>query len=121
MKNEERAAFLLDKYGDELYKFAFILTGADGAASEVFRDAFAFAAGKKTFTNEDDPDKRLLFSIIYKLASKRKTEGYKEEYGKKSDTFYEMLSLPLCERAVNHLVLYEDLTEKEAKEVINNK
>ena len=40
---------------------------------------------------------------------------------KKSDTFDELMKLPLNERAVAHLIMYEDMTEQEANGVINRK
>lgn len=122
MMNEQRASALMDKYGDELYKFAYILTGADNDAAEVFSDALAEVITKNLLTGKDEEDRALLFARVYKYASKRKTAAeYDGKYGKKSDTFYELMKLPLKERAFYHLTEYEDMTEQKAKEVTGQK
>ena len=122
MMNDQRASVLMDKYGDDLYRFAFILTGTDNDAAEVFSGAFAAVCTNKLFTGKDKEDREILFCNMYKAASKLKTAAlYDGKYGKKSDTFDELMELPLNERAVAHLIMYEDMTEQEANGVINRK
>ena len=123
MISEKKAADLLEKYGDELYRFAFIMTLSEETAGKILAEAFEYAAGKELFSGTDNTDKKLLLSRIYKNAVKSgKSASYDEEkYGKKSDTFNELVSLPLKERAVYHLTLYENMEEKEAEEVISGK
>ena len=112
----------MDKYGDELYKFAFILTGTDKDAAEVFSDAFAQAAANGLLSGRDEEDRELMFAQIYKTASKLKTTAeYDGKYGKKSDAFYEMMKMPLRERAFYHLTEYENMTEQKANGVIGKK
>ena len=123
MQNDDRALFLMKKYGDGLYRFAYILTLSDEAAGRIFSDAFADVTGKMLMTESDKDDRKTLFAHIYKNAVKCKTNGiYREEkYGAKSDTFNEIIRLPLKERAINHLMIYEEMTEQEAKEVTGGK
>ena len=122
MINEERAALLLDKYGDDLYRFAYILTLSEDTAGHAVSDAFAEASGRGLLSNSDKDDKKLLFSLIYKNTAKCKPGSFDEDkYGKKSETFYEIIKLPLKERASNHLALYEDMAEQDIKEVIKAK
>ncbi len=121
MLNDERAVFLLNKYGDDMYRFAYVLTCADNVAAEAVSDAFFEVTGKKTFTGVDSKDKELLLAQIYKNASKRKPAVYDEKYGKKGDTFNELMKMPVKDRAISHLMLYEDMTEQKAKEVLGVK
>ena len=123
MQNDDRALALLKKYGDGLYRFAYILTLSDGAAGQVLSDAFADVTGKLLLTESDKDDRKTLFKHIYKNAVKRRTGGVYDEskYGKKSETFNEIVKLPIKERAIRHLMLYEEMTEQEAKEVISGK
>lgn len=123
MYQDDRALFLLNKYGDDLYRFAFILTCSDEAAGQILPDVFEEAAGKQIFTDKDKDDKLILLSLIYKNAAKRGGGGGYDEkkHGKKSGDFMQMIKLPQNERAVSHLMLYEDLTEQEAKAVTGSK
>ena len=123
MKNEDRALFLLNKYGDDLYRFAFILTCSEDAAGRIMTEALEFASGNELFADKDKDDKKILFSRIYKSAVKNGEPALydEEKYGKKSDTSNELINLPLKERAIRHLCLYEDMEEKEAEEVISGK
>lgn len=123
MMTEKTAADLLEKYGDDLYRFAFILTLSEETAKNILAESFEYAAGKELLSGVDNKDKKLLLSRIYKNAVKSgKSATYDEnKYGKKSDTFIELIGLPLKERAIRHLCLYEDMEEKEAEEVISGK
>lgn len=123
MHNDDRALFLLNKYGDDIYRFAFILTCNEDRAGVIMAEAFEYAAGNGLFSDKDKDDKKLLFSRVYKNAVKNGDPAVydEEKYGKKSDTFKSIVSLPLKERAIRHLILYEDMEEKEAEKVISGR
>lgn len=116
---------LIDKYGDDLYRFAFILTCSDEGAASLLAASFSNLEGEKKFTEDETENRLMMLSEIYKNAAlyQKVTDvaALKEKYGDKGDEFYTFLSKPVYDKALVHLTLYEDLTEAEAKEVIKKK
>ena len=121
-KETENISSLLDRYGDDLYRFAFILTVSDNGALSVLSDAFTDAA--KDLSGDPENGKKTVLSYIYRRAAKctvpRMTnEEMTKAYGEKYPDFHEFLSLPVKERAVLHLKLYEDMSDAEAEETVS--
>ncbi len=121
MFDSEKAKKFVDAFGDDAYRFAYIITLSKEAASEAVCGAFAVLVGDPDF-DPDRPDKKKIFFAVYKAAKRSAGTPDKEkieaEYGQKCGEFYEVASLPLHERAKEHLVLYEGYEEKEAEKIL---
>lgn len=121
MELKEIKEKLLDRYGDDIYRFAFVLTRSDATADKLVPAAFAYADEKQLDQN-DDENKLVIFKLIYAAAEKLTSIGMSDEeitakYGKKSEDFLTLLRKPLKERAAEHLSVYEDLTAEQIKEI----
>ena len=122
---DENALNLLEKYSDELYRFAYILTCSDHGAADLLSEAFSELSGNDKFTYKADENRIILFSALYALAPKFEEapdfELIKQRYGEKNEEFYALLKAPLRERARTHLLIYEDMTEREIEGVLKRK
>lgn len=125
MDDYENVKKLLDKYGDDIYRFAFVLTCSDKGASALLCEAVSVLSGEDKFTKNITENRNLLFSALVEYAPKHAgifdSKQIKDKYGEKDETFYDLLKAPIAEKAFTHLTLYEDLTEKEAREIIKRK
>ena len=121
MFDSEKAKKFVDAFGDDAYRFAYIITLSKEAAADALRAAFASLAADPGF-DPDRPDKKKIFFAVYKAAKRSAGTPDKEkieaDYGQKCGEFYEVASLPLPERAKEHLVLYEGYEEKEAEKIL---
>lgn len=118
--NREEISASLDKYTTDAYKFAFVLTFSEEGAVTALEDAVAEMTSKEKWGCDDE--KIQFFASIYKHAQKCKTPPMKaeeitEKHGRKSDDFYLMPDMPVKERARQHLLLYEDMSESDAEKV----
>jgi hypothetical protein len=125
MDDYESVTQLINRYGDDLYRFAFVLTCSDSGASELLADTFAALYAEDKLTEQIKENRLLVFKALYdrapKFAGAPDREMIKEHYGEKDAEFYGLLCLPIYEKALKHLVLYEDYTEKEAAEILQKK
>ncbi len=121
MFDSDKARNFTDKFGDDAYRFAFIITLDAEKATDAVCDAFASLSADPGF-NTEEPDKRRTFRAVYKAAKKSAGDPEREKiealYGGKCEEFYEIASLPVKERAVGHLTLYECYSETDAENVI---
>ena len=60
---------LIDKYGDDLYRFAFVLTCSDEGAASLLAASFSNLEGEKKFTEDDSENRLMMLSEIYKNAA----------------------------------------------------
>ena len=116
------ASELADRYGEDLFRFDFILTVSQSAAEKLLSDTMQELTGAHRFTKDAWENKLTAISRIYKkapkYAPKQPDPGYLQN---KSEEFVQFLKLPLKKRAVTHLTLYEDLTADQAEEVLRRK
>lgn len=121
----ENVKMLVDSYGDDLYRFAFVLTCSDEGAASTLAEAFSNLEGDKKFTESKAENRLMALSEIYKCAPSfaklTDVEAIKRKYGDKGEEFYIFLGKPLYEKALTHLTLYEGMTDAEAKEVLKKK
>lgn len=125
MFDKDKAIAFAARYGDDAYRFAFIVTLSKDAAEQAVCSAFEALSADEKFQPEE-PDKRVIFAAVYKFAKKSAiTEVKREEiealYGEKPDEFFEIAAMPLKARAAEHLTLYEGYGEKEAEEILKGR
>lgn len=118
--NREEISASLDRYTEDAYKFAFILTFSEEGAVTALEDAVAEMTAKEKWGGDDE--KIQFFASVFRHAKQCKTAPMKadeitEKYGRKSDDFYSMSDMPAEERARQHLLLYEDMSESDAEKV----
>ena len=122
---DENARILLEKYKDDFYRFAYILTCTDHGAADCLADAFSELSGNEKFTEKTEENRLMLFSAVYafapKYAEEPNIERIKQRYGEKDAEFFDFLRSPMKERAYKHLTIYEDLTDAQASEVLKKK
>lgn len=122
MLDHDMARKFADKYGDDAFRFAFIITLDAEKAADAVCAAFTSLAADPDH-NLDDPDKRKIFSAVYKAAKKTAAKSadrtkIEAAYGEKCEEFYEIASLPAKNRAIGHLTLYEGYSEPDAVKII---
>ena len=125
MFDREKAKLFTEKYGDDAYRFAVILTLSPAEAEAAVTAAFTALLGKADADSEDI-DKRKVFHAVYKAAKKNaltdeKRAEIEKEYGEKPEEFFDIASLPYKKRASEHLVLYEGYKEGEAAAILKGK
>ena len=125
MFDRTKAANIINKYGDDAYRFAVILTLSTSEAEAAVTAAFN-ALSEKENAEEDGLDKRKVFHAVYKAAKKNALTGknraeIEKDYGEKPEEFFDIASLPAKKRATEHLVLYEGYTEDEAAAILKGK
>ena len=122
MFDSDKAKSFAEKYGDDAYRFAFVITLSPDAAEKAVCAAFSALTSDTGFDTEN-PDKRRIFASVYSHAKKYASSEVKRGdiealYGEKPEEFYEVLALPPKERAAEHLMLYEGYTEDEAQTIL---
>ena len=121
MFDSDKAKKFTDKFGDDAYRFAFIITLDAEKATDAVCGAFAALSADPDFDTEE-PDKRRIFHAVCKAAKKSAGNADREKigalYGEKCEEFYEIAALPVKERATAHLTLYEGYSETEAENII---
>ena len=115
--NKEEVSASLDRYTEDAYKLAFILTLSEEGAVSVMEDAVEEMTVKGGWGGKDE--KTSFFALICKHAKKCRippmtAEELTEKYGKKSDDFYTLIAQPKAERARLHMIYYEDMSEEDA-------
>lgn len=118
--DKEKITEYVQKYTDDAYKFAFIVTLSEDGAAAALREAVKEMTKKELWDVEDVKDE--LFALVYKHGINcgippMPAEEINARYGKKSDDFYSFIALPAKERARQHLIMYEDMSEADAEAV----
>ena len=127
---EEYINYLLEKYGDMVYRLALARTRNKEDAEDVFQDVF-YKLSKKTpeFENKNHEKAWLirvtinlsknLFSSSWmrKMISLEDEIKFEEEC--EQEVYFEVLSLPVKYRTAIHLFYYEGFTIKEIASILN--
>jgi RNA polymerase sigma-70 factor (sigma-E family) len=129
-------AALYERHAPSGFRLAFLLTGERGAAEDLLHDAFVRVAGRFRhlgFPDAFDPYlRRAIVNLHVSQLRRRRTErSYLERAGRGTPTFTSqldvalrdelwtaLLRLPARQRAGIVLRHYEDLSEREAAEVM---
>lgn len=117
----EKISEYVEKYMDDAYKFAFIVTLSDEGAASALKSAVGEMTEKELWDSADV--RKELYTLLYRHAVNCGAEpmtaaAISGKYGKKSDDFYSFIALPVNERALCHLTVYEDMSEEDATKVI---
>ena len=130
-KSKERyIEYMMEKYGDMVYRLALSRTRKKEDGEDVFQEVFLRLSRKLPQFENENHEKAWLIKVTINCSKTLLTSSWNKktvpleedlqfENPESNDLYFEVLKLPTKYRTVIHLFYYEDLTIEQISKLLN--